>query len=133
AAARLVAEASFLAGVGKYEPSAGPPHRARVVLRYAAHRQFEPSVVVDVSDVFERKRRACLAYRSQFFDPASKEPETYISGERFWAWWEGRARHYGNLVGAAYGEPLLLDGPVRLDDVVGAFADYGYYPKTSSR
>jgi N-acetylglucosamine malate deacetylase 1 len=126
---RLAREAAFLAGVAKYEPGA-PPHRARAVLQYPSHRPFTPSFVVDVSDVFEAKRAACLAYRSQFHDPTSKEAETYLSRAQFWEWWEGKARYFGNLIGAAYGEPFLAPGPLRVDDVVGAFEDYGYYPKT---
>ena len=128
-AGRLAREAAFLAGVANYEPGA-KPHRARVVLHYPSHRPFEPSFIVDVGDVFDAKRAACLAYRSQFHDPASREGETYLSRPEYWEWWEGKARYFGNLIGAAYGEPFLAPGPLRIDDVVGAFADYGYYPKT---
>lgn len=128
-AGRLARDATFLAGVAKYEPGLAP-HRARVVAHYPSHRQFEPSFVVDVTDVFEDKRRACLAYASQFHDPASTEGATYLSRPEFWEWWEGKARYFGSLVGARYGEPFLVAGPLRVDDVVGAFEDHGYYPKT---
>lgn len=129
-AGRLARDAAFLAGVAKYEPGL-PPHRVRAVLHYPSHRPFAPSFVVDVTAVFEAKRRACLAYKSQFHDPASRDGATYLSRPQFWDWWEGSARHYGKLVGAEYGEPFLHAAPLRIDDVVAAFEDFGYYPKTN--
>jgi bacillithiol biosynthesis deacetylase BshB1 len=127
-AATLVREASFLAGVARFGDG-GAPHRPRAVLQYASHTVFAPSLVVDVSDHFEAKKHAALAYRSQFHDPASKEPATYVSSASFWDWWEGRARHFGNLVGARYGEPFLAEGPLLVKDPVAQFADFGYYPR----
>lgn len=124
---RIVAEASFLAGLRRFE-AAGEPFRPRTVLRYATHTIAEPSLVVDVSATFDEKRRACLAYKSQFHDPASKEPETYISSRGFWAWWEARARSYGNRIGAEFGEGLVHDGPLPVSDPVKLFRDFGYYP-----
>jgi N-acetylglucosamine malate deacetylase 1 len=102
----------------------------RAVLHYPSHRPFEPSFVVDVSDVFEDKRRACLAYESQFFAEGGGAANTYLSSPKYFAWWEGKARYYGNLIGVEFGEPFLFPGPLRIDDVVSAFEDYGYYPKT---
>ncbi len=128
-AGALARDAAFLAGVAKFEPGL-PAHRVRAVLHYPSHRQFEPTFVVDVTQDFAAKRAACLAYRSQFHNPASQEAGTYLSRPQFFEWWEGRARHYGSLIGAEYGEPFLHHGPLRIDDVVGAFENYGYYPKT---
>jgi len=123
----LVREAAFLSGVRKFG-SGGAPHRPRAVLQYASHTQFTPSLVVDVSEHFAAKKHAALAYKSQFFDPASSEPATYISSARFWDWWEARARHYGNLVGATHGEPFLVEAPLLVKDPVAQFLDFGYYP-----
>jgi bacillithiol biosynthesis deacetylase BshB1 len=127
-AAVLVREAAFLAGVAKYG-GGGSPHRPRAVLQYASHTMFTPSLVVDISEHFEKKKQAALAYKSQFFDPASKEPATYLASSGFWDWWEGRARHFGNLVGAKYGEPFLVEAPVLVKDPVAQFLDFGYYPR----
>jgi bacillithiol biosynthesis deacetylase BshB1 len=125
---RLIRECCFLAGLKKWG-AGGEPHRPRTVLHYFLHTQHEPDVVVDVTEHFEVKRQACLAYKSQFHDPVSQEPATYISSSSFWTWWEARSRHYGNLIGAAYGEPFLHAGPIPLKDPVALFTDYGYYPK----
>jgi bacillithiol biosynthesis deacetylase BshB1 len=128
-AGSLARDAVFLAGVAKYEPGL-PAHRVRAVLHYPSHRQFVPSFVVDITSEFAAKRAACLAYRSQFHDPRSNDAATYLSRPQFWDWWEGRARYYGQLIGAEYGEPFLHHGPLKVDDVVAAFENYGYYPQT---
>ncbi len=130
-AARIIHDAAFLSGIRKWNAS-GAAHRPRAVLEYASHTQFPPSFVVDITPHFARKKEACLAYRSQFFDPASTEPATYISSSRFWDWWEGRARHYGNMVGAGFGEPFHVATPLRVEDPVAQFEDFGYYPKTKT-
>jgi LmbE family N-acetylglucosaminyl deacetylase len=124
----LVREAAFLAGVARFG-GGGAPHRPRAVLEYASHTMFPPSFVVDVSDHFAAKKHAALAYKSQFHDPGSKDPATYISSSGFWDWWEGRARHFGNLVGAKYGEPFFVEGPLLVRDPVAQFLDFGYYPR----
>lgn len=126
--ATLLAEASFLSGVAKHTPGL-PAHRPRALWQYASHTTFDPSFVVDITSVFETKRAAALAYRSQFHDPASTEPATYISRREFWGWWEGRARHYGNMIGVEYGEAFFVKSPLRLDDPISVFKDFGYYPK----
>jgi hypothetical protein len=48
---------------------------------------------------------------------------------RVLGWWEGRARHYGNMIGVEYGEAFFVKSPLRLDDPISVFKDFGYYPK----
>jgi bacillithiol biosynthesis deacetylase BshB1 len=124
----LVREAAFLSGIARFG-GGGAAHRPRAVLQYASHTQFDPSFVVDVSEHFAAKKHAALAYKSQFHDPGSKDPATYISSAGFWDWWEGRARYYGNLVGARYGEPFFVESPLLVADPVAQFRDFGYYPR----
>ena len=125
----LVQEAAFIAGLTKWDPDV-PAHRPRAVLHYPMHTLFEPSLVVDVTGTFEKKREACLCFKSQFHDPGSSDPETYISSQGFWDWWEARARAAGNPIGATFGEAFRLQGPVPVSDPVTQFASYGYYPQT---
>lgn len=127
---RIVREACFLAGLQRWDTGQAA-HRPRTVLGYASHTVFEPSLVVDISPHFERKKEACRAYRSQFHDPDSKEPLTYISSARFWDWWEARARHFGHRIGATFGEPFHHEGPIPVRDVVRQFSAFGYYPSSS--
>jgi bacillithiol biosynthesis deacetylase BshB1 len=109
AAGRLVEEACFLAGVSRV--GAGQPHRPEWVYFYMIHTPFAPSFVVDISAVWERKRVALAAYRSQF-SPEAGGPQTAISRPGFLRAAEARAAWFGAMIGADYGEPFHLSGPV---------------------
>ena len=124
---RIVKEACFLAGLERWS-TGQRPHRPRTTLGYVTHTTVEPDVVIDITPFFTKKKEACLAYQSQFHDPESNEPATYISSSGFWDWWEARARSYGHAIGVTYGEGLVHDGPVPVTDPVRQFVDFGYYP-----
>ena len=126
AATRLSVDALFYAGLAKIETrdaggAAQEPWRPHHVLHYVQALDVEPTFVVDVSDVWERRTEALLAYKSQFYQGGDGDdgPETYISNPGFLEWVEARARVYGHRVGARYGEPLVYrHGPVGVTDLM---------------
>ncbi len=120
----LVEAACFYAGVGKRSPELGPPHRPAVTFQYLLHDSYEPDFVVDVTDVWEVRTKAVSAYSSQVFQAGgddgtgADEPPTKIASRDFWHAQEGRARHFGGLVGAAFGEAFLSRLPLAVGDVL---------------
>ncbi len=106
-AARLLTEACFLAGVGRL--GAGTPHRPQRVYRYMLHKPFEPSLVVDVSAVWERRRALFGVFDSQV---TGTGVPTGLNDGGFLALLEARAVGYGTQAGVAHAEPLHVDGPV---------------------
>src|SRR5271170_7186963 len=70
-AATLGYEGCFLAGL-KQLPIPGEPHRPFKILYATSFENVRPTFVVDISAQYERRRRAILAYRSQF-RPAPSE------------------------------------------------------------
>lgn len=126
AAANLAADALFYSGLAKIETTdeAGAvqaPWRPHHVLHYMQSLTFEPTFVVDVTDVWDQRVAALQAFASQFYNPAydDGEPETFISNKGFFDWVEARARVYGYRIGATYGEPFLYrHGPVGVTDLV---------------
>lgn len=116
AAARLVRDACFLAGVRRY--GSGAPHRPTRVYRYMLHTPFEPAVVVDVGSVWEARRRLLRVYESQVSRGAGDE-STALNDGRFVAMLEARAVHFGSMAGVAFGEPFDTDGPVLLQNLLG--------------
>lgn len=122
-AGRLVAEAAWYAGLAKLDTGL-PPHRPDQVVFYAAYALLQPTFLVDVSAVWDKKTAALRAYKSQFFNPASREPETYVSSKGFWEGVEARAHAYGRLANVAYAEGFLSKSPPTLADLPGAFAGY---------
>lgn len=120
-ATQLALDAIYFSGLNKIETldeDRVPQERWRPshVLHFMQDRPFEPDIVFDISDTFETKKEALLAFDSQFNvkDPGD-EPESYISSTEFFEGIEARARHYGHLIGAKYGEPFKYhNGPVPL-------------------
>lgn len=117
---RIVTEASFYAGLRQFKSKAAA-HRPQTVIYYLQNYMIPPSFVVDVTDAWKTKMRAIGAYKSQFFDAKSKEPRTFISHPKFLEMIDARGRHFGALVGAAYGEAFVTKQPPRVDDLIAAY------------
>jgi bacillithiol biosynthesis deacetylase BshB1 len=106
---RLMVWASFVAGLTRFRPELGPPHRPRLLLGYPGPRQlFEPTFVVDISGHSGAKRAALSAYASQFEPGAGAA--THLASGHFLAAIEGRDRACGNLIGCEFGEGLTAIG-----------------------
>ena len=63
-----------------------------------------PDIIVDISGVIEKRREAIQAFKSQFFDPNSSEPATYISSQNFIRMLEARAIVWGQKIGVDFAE-----------------------------
>jgi len=119
----LVAAACFYAGLANRGPG-GAPHRPAAVFSYMQHDPFDPTFIVDVSAVWERKMDALAAYRSQLFQPGATEkekeedgqPKTKVASREFRLAVEGRARHFGLMIGAELGEPFWSRLPLAVGD-----------------
>ncbi len=117
---RVVTEASFYAGLAQLKTDR-PAHRPQTVIYYMQNYMIPPSFVVDVTPAWKTKMKAIRAFKSQFFDPKSKEPRTFISDPRFLEMIDARGRHFGALIGTAYGEAFVTKQPPRVDDVIAAY------------
>jgi bacillithiol biosynthesis deacetylase BshB1 len=117
AAAQLVRDACFVAGLAKVSPGI-PVHRPHKVIHAVTYRQdFErPSFVVDISEVFERKLEAIRCYGSQF-DGVTQAGEVYPNGEPLYDVVRHYAAYYGALIRTRYGEPFFTTETMRVDDV----------------
>src|SRR5215471_17124367 len=83
AASRVLTEAAFSSGLRRFEPSLGDAWKALRVCYYFINDSTAPSFVVDVSDVYERKRRALACYASQFRPPDGDAVHTRLTSPRF--------------------------------------------------
>jgi bacillithiol biosynthesis deacetylase BshB1 len=125
---RLVAAAAFYSGLQARGSRAMPAHRPAAVFSYMQHHPFEPSFVVDVTAAWEAKLAALAAYRSQLYQPAAPPaadvagerggPATKVSSREFRLAVEGRARHFGQLIGAELGEPFWSPLPLAVADLL---------------
>lgn len=117
----LASRACFLSGLAKIETTFGDElqeeWRPKAVYHYIQDRQITPDLVVDITGAFEQKMEAILAFKSQFHDPESREPETPISGADFLKVVESRALECGRLVGVTYGEGYTIERAVGVRDI----------------
>ena len=111
-AAELVYESTFLSGLTKVETKfdgkAQSAWRPKAVYHFIQSLYIEPDFVVDVSDFWDKKIEALHAFKSQFYDPNSNEPETFISNPGFMKLIEARGHELGYPIGAKYGEGFTV-------------------------
>jgi bacillithiol biosynthesis deacetylase BshB1 len=110
-AASLIEEAAFLSGLEKIKTShegiAQEAWRPTQVFHYIQSRSLTPHFVVDISKHIEKKMEAILAHSSQFYDPKSNEPDTFISSAAFLEFVKGRAKELGQQIGVQYAEGFI--------------------------
>lgn len=108
---KLVEEAVFKAGLQKIETELNGEKqvhwRPEKMVHIIQSVSLQPDFYVDISDSMEEKMDAIRAYRSQFYDPDSEEPETYISSPGFMKMLEARAAEYGHRIGVQYAEGFI--------------------------
>ena len=115
ACSALVRSAVYLAGLARVD-TGQLRHRAEAVIFFNLPRSQFPSFIVDVSQVYARRREALGAYHSQFHNPSSSEPETYLSHPRFLDSLEATHRYWGGGVGIEYGEAFWCERPLKVTD-----------------
>lgn len=123
-AAELVRDACFLAGLLRIstQDKAGnlqKPYRPLRILHYIQDTYTTPSFILDTSGVWELKLQAIRAYKSQFYNPESTEPSTYISSPDFLLNIDARGREYGRAIGCEYGEGFYSATPIKINSLLG--------------
>ncbi len=102
---------------GALAPESLAPHRPFKIIYASLYRDVRPTFVVDITDQFETRFAALMAYKSQFTDqeagsgifPAQKEIRARV---------ESMARYYGTLGGVTYAEPFVQKEIGLVDDVM---------------
>lgn len=109
----LVSNACFLSGLLKIKTEldgkAQEHWRPKFVYHYIQWKHIEPDVVVDVSNYIDTKMEAVLAYKTQFYDPDNKAPNTPISSKNFTDSIIYRSRDLGRLIGTEAGEGFTVE------------------------
>lgn len=118
---KLVKEAMFSTGLSKIKTSdkdvMQEAFRPAKLFYYMQTYTFEPSFIIDITSSFHDKMKAIRVYETQFHNPKSAEPETFISRPEFINYIESRAQFYGFQIGKHYGEPFYCEEKIELDIV----------------
>lgn len=91
--------------------------RPKLLLHYIQDRFYEPDIITDVTDVWEQRMEAIRAYKTQFYDPNSDEPQSYLSSPEFIDALTARARLLGKRIGVKYGEGFLSKKSIGIKDL----------------
>lgn len=112
-AARLIAEACFYSGLSKIPIAENGKEldvwRPKAIYNYIQSSYIRPDIIVDISDFWDIKEKCIRTFASQFYDPDSKEPETYISQPGFIEFVENRSKIWGHTIGVSYGEGFTVN------------------------
>ena len=112
-ASQLVVQSCFMAGLKmigtKLDGATQSAWRPGAIYHYIQSNFIKPDVIVDVSEHWEQRMASVRAFKSQFFDPNSKEPETFISSAQFMELLVARATEFGKSIGVKYGEGFTVD------------------------
>lgn len=120
-ASDIVEEAAFLSGLRKIETTENgvlqSVWRPQAVYHYIQDRLMKADVVVDITPYFEKKLEAIRAFKSQFYDPESNEPETPISVNYFFDIVKAHATDFGRMIQVQYGEAFTVRRPIGSNDL----------------
>lgn len=116
--AKLAIDACFLSGLRQIKTElngeAQTAWRPRNVYHYIQDRYLEPDFVFDITPFWDQKEAAIRAFKSQFFDPNSKEPASYISSPEFLNFIKARAMEMGHKIGVVYGEGFQTEKTLQI-------------------
>ncbi len=107
--AALAVDACFYSGLRMIQTLNidGTPQQAwrpKALYHYIQDRFIKPDLVVDISDYWNLKEASIRAYKSQFHDPNSTEPESYLTSPEFLEFLKARSQEMGHTIGAKFGE-----------------------------
>ncbi|WP_163380022.1 bacillithiol biosynthesis deacetylase BshB1 [Cyclobacterium sp. SYSU L10401] len=109
----MASHACFISGLRKVETEMDgklqEAWRPKAIYHYIQNNYIEPDLVVDISSHWETKINSILAFQSQFYNPESKEPESFISRPDFLDFIEARSREMGHKINVKYGEGFTVE------------------------
>jgi bacillithiol biosynthesis deacetylase BshB1 len=117
-AATLGYEACFVAGLKNYSLP-GEAFRPFKIIYAAAYADVRPTFAVDITKQYDGRRRAILAYASQFNPPKKdRQSKVALPLDELEARMGDTARHYGRMIGVKYAEGFVVKEVMQADDVV---------------
>ena len=109
----LASVSCYLSGLQRIETTLeGIPQehwRPKQVYHYIQWLDIEPDFVVDITGFIDAKMEAVHAYRTQFYHPEDKGPQTPINSKNFLESIKYRSANYGRLIGTEHAEGFTAE------------------------
>ncbi|MCU0401036.1 MAG: bacillithiol biosynthesis deacetylase BshB1 [Algoriphagus sp.] len=119
--ASLASNACFMSGLRKIETElhgvSQQAWRPKFVYHYIQNNYIQPDFIVDISQYWDTKVASIMAFKSQFYDPSSKEPSSFISSPEFLPFVESRSREFGHRIMVKYGEGFTVERFIGIDNL----------------
>ncbi len=119
--ASLATNACFMSGLEKIETYQHgikqSAWRPKFVYHYIQNNYIQPDFIVDISEFWDSKVNSIAAFGSQFYNPESKEPASFISSPEFLPFIESRAREFGHRIQSKYGEGFTIERFIGVTDL----------------
>jgi bacillithiol biosynthesis deacetylase BshB1 len=122
AAGAMVRNSALFCTLRKLE-DANPPHKPDIFLYYLLHNFERPSIVADISDVYERKMELLRLHKTQFSKTAEEYGLVPQGLNNYLYGLESRDRFFGSLIGCQHGEAFVMDRPLPINDFSQLFKD----------
>lgn len=120
-ASALVSEACFYSGLMRVETQLNSINqkawRPKAVYHYIQDRQLKPDFVVDITAFVGKKMEAIQAFKSQFYNPDSTEPESPISMKNFFDVVKGKMTVFGRDAGFEYAEGFTVERTIGVENL----------------
>lgn len=91
--------------------------RPKALYHYIQDRFIKPDLVVDIANFWDIKEASIRAYKSQFHDPNSTEPESYLTSPEFLEFLKARSQEMGHMIGSKYGEGYTKTKTIGIKDL----------------
>ncbi len=117
AASQVLTEAVFSSGLRRFD-AGGDPWRPQRVCYYFINDSGPASLVVDVSEHYDTKRRALACHVTQFTPPQGDAVATRLTTRRFQQLIESRDAQFGAVAGVAFAEGVVLKDPVVVEHLL---------------
>ena len=112
----LTIDACFLSGLEKIE-TGQDVWRPKHIYHYIQFNTILPDFVVDITEEMDKKLESILCYKTQFYNPDSKESETIISSEDFLESVKYRARDLGRQSDCKYAEGFVSNQTLKVNSL----------------
>lgn len=120
--AKLAVDACFLSGLRMIETKNDTGEiqkewRPKFLYHYIQDRYIKPDFIVDISDYWSIKDAAIRAFKTQFYDATSTEPESYLTSPVFMEFLNARSLEMGHAIGVNYGEGFTSARAIGVNDI----------------
>lgn len=124
AAARIVKQAAYKAGLAKLD-AAGTPHRPGRIFHFIGMEAHEPSFCVDITAQWRGKLKAIRCFASQFHAPGAPRfrGKTDLATPAFLEFLEVRNRFWGTRIKRRYAEAFTCSELPEVEDLTMLGAD----------